>query len=76
MLPQFRFFVGAVSFLAFMSSLDEAVIAFFITGGDLATLPKKMFSALRTSIDPTIAAVSTLLVVISLVVFAANEVLK
>lgn len=75
-LPQIRFSIGAAAFLAFMSSLDEVVIAAFITGGDMATLPKRMFAELRSSIDPTIAAVSTLLIGVSILAFAGNEFLQ
>lgn len=75
-MPQIRFSVAAAAFLAFMSSLDEVVIASFISGGDMATLPKKMFSELRTSINPTIAAISTLLIAVSLAAFAASEILQ
>ncbi|BBK41208.1 ABC transporter permease [Allostella vacuolata] len=75
-LPQIRFSIGAAAFLAFMSSLDEVVIASFITGGDMATLPKRMFAELRSSIDPTIAAVSTLLIGISVLAFAGSEILQ
>lgn len=75
-LPQIRFSVGAAAFLAFMSSLDEVVIASFVTGGDMATLPKRMFAELRSSIDPTIAAVSTLLIGVSILAFAGSELLQ
>ncbi len=75
-LPQIQFHVVSAAFLAFMSSLDEVVIASFLTGGDMATLPKRMFAELRSSIDPTIAAVSSMLIVISIGVFTAGEILK
>ncbi len=51
---------------AFITSFDEVVIALFIAGPRF-TLPKKMFDNLRTEVDPTIAAVSTLLIALSAV---------
>ena len=42
------------------------MISLFIAGGDYATLTKRMFNALRDELDPTIAAISTLLIVVSL----------
>ena len=39
---------------------DEVVVATFVTSGDNATLPKVMFTALRDEVDPTIAAVSVM----------------
>lgn len=49
---------------AFITSFDEIVITMFISGVN-STLPKKMFDDIRTEIDPTIAAISTLLILVS-----------
>lgn len=64
-LPQIRNSVFSAALLAFISSLDEVVIVLLIAGGEHATLPKRMFLALRDEIDPTIAAISSLLIVLS-----------
>jgi putative spermidine/putrescine transport system permease protein len=73
-LPQVITPLYASSLLAFVTSLDEVVVATFVTSGDNATLPKVMFTALRDEVDPTIAAVSTmLLLVASLAVFAISR---
>src|SRR5262249_49124881 len=61
-LPQLRISVLSGALLAFITSLDEVVISMFIAGGDRATLTKRMFNALRDEIDPTIASISTLLI--------------
>jgi putative spermidine/putrescine transport system permease protein len=61
-LPQIRVSVISAALLAFITSLDEVVISLFIAGGDYATLTKRMFNALRDEIDPTIAAISTILI--------------
>ena len=61
-LPQIRLPVLSGALLAFIASFDEVIVAFFISGGEMATLPRKMFSALRDQIEPTIAAISTILV--------------
>jgi putative spermidine/putrescine transport system permease protein len=37
----------------------------FISGGDNSTLTRNMFNALRDQVDPTIAAISTVMIVIS-----------
>lgn len=60
-LPQIRFSVFSGALLAFITSLDEVVVALFISGGENATLTRRMFTALRDEIDPTIAAISTLM---------------
>ncbi|MCL8380660.1 ABC transporter permease [Xanthobacter aminoxidans] len=64
-LPQIRPSVISGLLFAFISALDETVVAIFISGGEYQTLTKRMFTALRDEIDPTIAAISTLLTAIS-----------
>ena len=55
---------------AFLQSFDELLIALFVSGIDAGTLPKKMWESLQ-ELDPTIAAVSTLLVTFSIAALAA-----
>ncbi len=66
-LPQIRFSVISGALFAFITSLDEVIVAMFISGGENATLTRRMFNALRDQIDPTIAAISTCLIVVSVV---------
>ncbi|PVZ19702.1 MULTISPECIES: ABC transporter permease [unclassified Pseudomonas] len=65
-LPQIKPSVISATLFAFITSLDETVVALFISGGDNQTLPKRMFTALRDEIDPTIAAISSMLILASL----------
>ncbi len=65
-LPQIRFSVVAGALFAFITSLDEVIVALFISGGENATLTRRMFNALRDQIDPTIAAISTCLIAVSI----------
>jgi putative spermidine/putrescine transport system permease protein len=58
-LPQLRPSLISAAFLAFISSFDELVLAMFLSGASM-TLPKKMFDNIMMEIDPTIAAVSVL----------------
>ena len=64
-LPQIKFSVVTAALLSFLTSFDEVIIAIFVSGGLNATLTKQMFSSLRDFIDPTIAAISTILVLVS-----------
>jgi putative spermidine/putrescine transport system permease protein len=66
-LPQVKFSVISAALLAFIVSFDEVVVSVFISGGQASTLTKVMFSTLRDDVDPTIAAVSTLMLVIATV---------
>ncbi len=72
-LPQIKVSVVAGALLAFITSLDEVVISLFIAGGDKATLTRRMFNALRDEIDPTIAAISTLLIAVSVLLLALSQ---
>ena len=67
-LPQIRGSVMSGLLFAFVTSLDEVVVSLFIATGDNVTITKIMFPSLRDEIDPTIAAVSSLLIVASLAV--------
>jgi ABC-type spermidine/putrescine transport system permease subunit II len=62
-LPQIRPAIVSAMFLAFISSFDELVIAMFL-GGSNMTLPKKMFDNIINEIDPVIAVVSVLQIVL------------
>jgi putative spermidine/putrescine transport system permease protein len=64
-LPMLRPSILSAALFAFLASFDEIAIAYFISSGDYATLPRRMFSALRDSIDPTIAVVSSLLIIVT-----------
>ena len=64
-LPQIKTSVIAGAFFAFIVAFDEVVIALFLSNGDGATLTKRMFSTLRDEVDPTIAAVSSLLILLT-----------
>jgi putative spermidine/putrescine transport system permease protein len=64
-LPQIRFAVITSALLSFLTSFDEVVIAMFVSGGDNATLTRNMFNALRDQIDPTIASISTIMILVT-----------
>lgn len=68
LVPQLSFTLLTAALMAFLTSLDEAVISIFVAAGDSATLPKLMFLSLRDQIDPTIAAISTLWTVLVIAV--------
>ena len=60
---------------AFLQSFDELLIALFVSGINASTLPKKMWESLQ-ELDPTIAAVSTLLVTFSIGILGASFLLQ
>jgi putative spermidine/putrescine transport system permease protein len=74
-LPQLRFALVTSAVLSFLASFDEVVVAMFVSGGDNSTLTRNMFNALRDQIDPTIAAISTVMIVISSLLVALTQLL-
>ena len=73
--PQIGFAIVTSAVLAFLTSFDEVVIALFVSGGDNATLTRMMFLALRDQIDPTIAAISTIMIVMTSLLLAVSQLL-
>ena len=73
-LPQvWPILVGAAC-LTFALSFDEFVITFFVIGPD-STLPLVIWSTLRRTIDPTINAISSLLLLFTMLMFVITFVL-
>ena len=62
--------------LAFITSFDEVVVVLFVGSVEQRTIPWKMFSGIREEIRPTILAVATLLVFVSIVLLTAVELLR
>lgn len=58
---------------AFILSLNEYIIAFLVSGFTVTTVPIKIFSSLRYSYSPTIAAISVVYVVLTTVIVAVIE---
>ncbi len=73
-LPQIRFAVVTSALLSFLTSFDEVVVAMFISGGDNPTLTRNMFNALRDQIDPTIASISTIMIVVTTLMMALAQI--
>ncbi|MFM1653633.1 ABC transporter permease [Brevibacillus sp. B_LB10_24] len=71
-LPIIRTAVFASGLFAFITSLDEVVVSMFIAGAKAKTLPVAMWESMRTQVDPTIAAVSTLLIVATVALFGVQ----
>ena len=61
---------------AFITSVDEIVIVYFIAGPEQKTVPLKMFSGIREEISPTILAVASILVGISVLLLTSLELIR
>ncbi|MBK0328095.1 ABC transporter permease [Rhodobacteraceae bacterium F11138] len=51
---------------AFIHSWDELVIALFIAGRNVFTLPRRMWDGINENLDPTMAAVASVLILVTL----------
>ena len=61
---------------AFITSFDEVVVVLFVGSASQQTLPWQMFTGLREQISPTILAVATILVIISIILLTVVELLR
>lgn len=61
---------------AFGTSFDEVVVALFITGVEQRTVPRQMWSGIREQISPTILAVASLLILMSVMLLLTLEMLR
>jgi len=65
--------IVAGAMLAFTLSLDDFVISFFTAGPESVTLPLFIFAAVRRGVTPQIHALSTLVVLITVVMIIGME---
>jgi putative spermidine/putrescine transport system permease protein len=61
---------------AFITSFDEVVIVLFLAGYEQRTIPLEMWSGIREQISPTILAVATMLIGISIVLLTTLELIR
>ena len=68
--------VVAGALFAFITSFDEVVAVLFLAGPEQRTIPRQMFSGIREQISPTILAVATILVILSILLLTTLELLR
>jgi len=67
--------IVAGAMLAFTLSLDDFVISFFTASPDSTTLPIYIYSSLRRGVSPELYALSTLIVLVTVVLVLSLEAL-
>jgi ABC-type spermidine/putrescine transport system permease subunit II len=65
-LPSVRPALISAGAFAFLTSFDEVVLALFLGGPGATTLPKRVWEAVKFELDPSLTAISTLLVGLTL----------
>src|SRR5262249_53699394 len=64
-LPLIRPGVAAGALFSFIVSFDNVPVSIFLLGPGQMTLPVKIFTAIEYGVDPSIAAISTMLIVLT-----------
>jgi putative spermidine/putrescine transport system permease protein len=70
-LPNIRFGVLTAAFLTFVLSWEEIAVTLFITSVKAVTLPRLLWTGLRDNVDPAVAAMSVVLIVVTVGVLVA-----
>ncbi|MBH1963022.1 MAG: ABC transporter permease subunit [Comamonadaceae bacterium] len=74
MLPLIRTGLLTGALFSFVISFDEVIVSLFISGPTLRTLPVQMYRSIASDIDPTIAAASTMLLLVTACLVVASMV--
>lgn len=75
-LPQIKVSVFSGMLFAFITSFDEVIVSLFVSSGANSTLTKRMFANIRDQVDPTVAAISSMLVVASIIILIGAQFIK
>lgn len=73
-LPAVRPALISAGAFAFLTSFDEVVLALFLGGPKTATLPKRIWEAVKFELDPSLTAISTLLIAFTVLALLIAEV--
>ncbi len=74
--PQIAPGIFAGGLFAFATSFDEVVVVLLLAGFEQRTIPRQMWAGLNEQISPTILAVATLLILFSVLLIGAAELLR
>jgi len=72
-LPNIRGGIAAAFILSFITSFNDVPVSMFLTGPGVATLPIQMLMFMEFYYDPTIAALSSIIIVITVLIVQGAE---
>ena len=75
-LPNIKFGILTAALLSFVLSWEEIGVTLFVSSVNVITLPRRMWMGLRDNIDPAIAAVSVVLIVLTVVVLLVRAFMR
>ena len=73
-IPNIKFGIVTAALLSFVLSWEEIGVTLFITSVNAITLPRLMWMGLRDNIDPAIAAISVILILVTAAVLVLRQV--
>ncbi len=65
--------VAAAALLAFVISWDEITVTLFITERAVVTLPRRIWTSITEAVDPALAAIATVLLIVTIIALAARS---
>jgi putative spermidine/putrescine transport system permease protein len=75
-LPNIKFGIVTAALLSFVLSWEEIGVTLFVTSVNAITLPRLMWMGLRDNIDPAIAALSVILILITVTVLVIRGIVQ
>ncbi|QEY63486.1 ABC transporter permease [Metapseudomonas lalkuanensis] len=75
-MPNLKLGIASTALLSFALSWEEVAVTLFITSVDVNTLPRRIWGGLRDNVDPSVAAISVLLIGVTLLVLCARLLLQ
>jgi putative spermidine/putrescine transport system permease protein len=75
-IPNIKFGIVTAALLSFVLSWEEIGVTLFITSVNAITLPRLMWMGLRDNIDPAIAALSVILIMVTVAALAARSLVQ
>jgi putative spermidine/putrescine transport system permease protein len=76
LLPNIMPAVASGAIFAFIHSWDELLIVLFIAGRAILTLPRRIWDGIQEALDPTMAAVAVLLVLLTIILLGLDLTLR
>lgn len=68
--------LASAAFFCFIVSWDEPVIALFLSTSDVSTLPKEIWDGIRTEVSPTIAAIASMLIFLTITLLSIGYMVR
>lgn len=75
-IPNIKFGIVTAALLSFVLSWEEIGVTLFVTSVNAITLPRQMWMGLRDNIDPAVAALSVILILITVVVLTIRAIVQ